>query len=46
MLSVFDTASLRLVQSIPFATDRPIDSEFIQGLDPAEAGRHMGRAML
>ena len=44
MLSVFDTASLRLVQSIPFATDRPIDSEFTQGLDPAEAGRHAGVA--
>jgi len=39
VLSVFDIASLRLVQSIPYATDRPIDSAFLQGLSPAEAGR-------
>jgi WD40 repeat protein len=39
VLSVFDTASMRLVHSIPFATDRPIDTENTQ-LPPAEAGRY------
>jgi len=40
VLSVFDTASMRLVHSIPYATDRPIDSDLLQGLTDAEAGRH------
>jgi WD40 repeat protein len=39
VLSVFDTTSLRLVRSIPYATDRPIDSKFTAGVGAA-AGRY------
>jgi hypothetical protein len=39
VLSVFDTDALSLVHSIPYATNRPIDTEFTQGLSAGEAGR-------
>jgi WD40 repeat protein len=35
VLSVFDAVSMRLVHSIPYATDRPIDSKFTGGVGPA-----------
>ena len=39
VLSVFDASSLRLVRSIPYATNRSIDSKFTAGVGDA-AGRY------
>jgi len=44
VLQVFDTASLHLVRSVPFATTRELDSEYLQGQTSEEAGRIAGVA--